>query len=85
MVLFNWNDTIRKSGLVTELSINFAKPPEAEPLPHFFLYIVSTTKDKNRFVIIHRHQIPDEQIRELINIKSKLRSMPQKPQNSSVG
>ena len=71
MVLFNWNDAIRKSGHVTELCINFAKAPQFEHLPKVFLYILSTTKDKDQFVIIHRHEISNEQVRQFLSTKQQ--------------
>jgi len=74
MLVFSYNDIIRKSGHVTELSINFSKPPnELQPsnVPSIFLYVISPTKEKDQFVIIYRHQLSDEQIQQLLNNKTK--------------
>lgn len=72
MLVFSFNDIIRKSGHVTELSINFSKLPNelsSTGVPNIFLYIISPTKEKDQFVIIYRYQMSDEQIQQLLNNK----------------
>ena len=66
MIMFNHDDVIRESGHVIELSINFASLPRRDSSTKIFLYVLSIAKDKDQFVIVHRHQIPDDQIRGLI-------------------
>lgn len=68
MLVFSHNDIIRKGGHVTELSINFSKPPE---VPTIFLYVISPLIERDQFVIIHRHQMSDEQVQQLLNNKTK--------------
>lgn len=60
MVVFNQMDVIRRSGHVTELSINFVPTSADGSVPKIFLYIVSEAEGTNKFVVVYQHEICDE-------------------------
>ncbi|CAF4396515.1 unnamed protein product [Rotaria socialis] len=74
MVFFNANDIIRESGHVTELSINFANLAASESLPEIVLYILSSTNDKNKFLIIYRRAKQYLQITKII-VENDIRTL----------
>lgn len=69
MVVFSCDDIIRRSGHVVELFIQFRELPSSQSnsQPYIFLYVISTTKEKDQFRVIRRHQLSKEQTEQILH------------------
>lgn len=67
--MFSCKDHIRRNGHVVELSIDFSELPSSllNREPCLFLYILASTKQKDRFVVIHRYQLSKKEIEQLLD------------------
>lgn len=74
MLVFSWNDIIRENGHITEISINFCTAPkeaQSKVVSSISLYVISPTKQKDQYTILHRHHLSEEEIKQLLNETTK--------------